>query len=628
MDKEVVVIESGKKRSKFDLLDAALKEVQFVNLLETVRKKSEKSENELQIVIKPNLAMFFKDRITVTDPELVEHLVDRLHDLGYTNVVVGDALNSFFKWLENWEILKIARAAGYRFNTPKGRKYDVIDLAHEDDLKKLKKCHFPREYSLSGIHISKAWQEADFRINFAKNKTHEEYLYTLCLKNLLGAIPGKDKHLYYHCCLKVWDVCLELYQHFPVHFNIIDAYVSSHGNTGAQMPNPIKTETIIAGSNAILVDWVGATKMGIDPYLSPLNRKALTYVGLPDNYRIIGSLTPYEGWKNVHPLISDSFFRLDEAESIRRILWPASFLNDSQLFPWTKKRYKWVNKSLSPFWALIDRSRFLLWVFISFNYLLVLLFFMNRAWRTILNKKKLRRKEPPINVARNQFKEQDYKRLPEFMRPFEEITDALPRNNGSCHTFVDGGILYYLERDVEFSFEEFIDKVDICKAVTLMNDYIGGRTVQIKFDSKKRCIHQLERTVFLPQPNLFVLLNGSDIDVTKIEWITYGRGFHKIIWKTVLSDNKSGIYDEGAVTFARLNCRTRIRIMVHQRFAYPPVISWIRLDLFPGLRRLFVVPTYRRFFKKTIDNYCSVAKGKYEAIGRPWIKDTDQSYSR
>ncbi|MBL7075103.1 DUF362 domain-containing protein [candidate division KSB1 bacterium] len=616
MNREFVVIESGKSRSKFDLLNAAIEKAQFRELLEKVTAKSGKTKAEFLVVIKPNLAMFFKEEVTGTDPELVEHLVDLLHDLSYTNVVIGEAQNTFYKWLHNREIPNIARAIGYKFTTPKGRKYQVHDLASD-----LIPCNFPPEYSLFGTPVSKIWQEADFRINFAKNKTHEEYFYTLCLKNLLGALPLDDKHLHYHSRLKVWDVCLEVYQQFPVHFNIIDAYVSNHGNVGSQVLNAIETWTVIAGYNGILVDWIGAIKMGIDPYLSPLNRKALKQIGLPENYQVIGSLTPYEGWKNVHPLISDSFLRLDEAEAITRIFWPASFIVDRQVFPWKKKLDKWINAIISPFWTRVDRNRLFLWLIIYMNYFFVWVFFMKRVWRTLINQKQLRRKELPINVVRDQFKEQDYEGLPAFMRPLEEIINSIPTKNGSCHTFVDGAILHYLERDVDFPFEEFVSKVEIRKTVSYMHDYIGGRTVQIKSDSEGRCIHQLERTVFLSQPNSFILFNGSNIDVTKIEWIKYSEGFQKIIWRTVFSDNNSAIYDDGTVTFEQLDNRIRIRIIVHQNFVKPPALNWIKLNNFPSLRRFFMVPGYHHFFKKTIDNYCSVAEGKYEAIGRPWITD-------
>ena len=250
-------------------------------------------------------------------------------------------------------------------------------------------------------------------------------------------------------------------------------------------------------------------------------------------------------------------------------------------------------------------------------------FFIIRVWRTLFNQRQLRRNELPINVALNRWNEQDYERLPAFIRPMEEIIQSIPIKNGSCHTFVDGGALYYLERDVDFPFEEFTSKVDIRNAVTYMKDYIGGRTVQVKSDAKGRCIHQLERTVFLPQPNGFVLINGRDTDVTKIELIEYGKGFHKIIWKTVLSDNISAVYDNGTVIFEELNGRTRIKVMVHQKFIYPSLFRLIPLNYFPGLRQRLTARAYRKYFDKTIVNYCSVAKGEYEAIGRPWACRND-----
>ena len=618
-----VVIESGKGRSKFDLLDAALEEVRFEKLLETVRRKSGKPKAEFLIVIKPNLAMFFKDKSTITDPQLVEHLVDRLHDLGYTKIVLGEAQNVFHKWLQNRGIRDIAKAAGYRFETPEQREYEVFDLSQKVDLKE---CDFPEEYSLSGTPISKYWQDADFRINFVKNKTHEQYLYSLCLKNLLGVIPEEDKHLHYHCCLKVWDVCFELYRQFPVHFNIIDAYESNHGNVGSRVPNPIKTETIIAGANAILVDWVGAIKMGIDPSLSPLNRKALEGIRSPEKCKVIGSLTPYKGWKNAHPLIADLFFRLDEASTRKRLFWPSPFIVDNRLFPWKKRRFKWFNSIVSLLlWPGIDRNPFLFWIIIVITYCRLLFSFMKRAWRTNINKEQLRRKELPINVAEGKYTEQDYEGLPAFIRPAEEIIEAIPKKKGSCHTFVGDGILYYMEEDVDFSFDEFVSKVDISKSLTYMKDYIGGRTVQVKKDIKDRSIYQLERTVFLPQPNLLMLFNGKDIHITKIEWIDYREGLHKLIWKTVFSDNQSAIFDSGTVTFERINCRTRIRIMGHQNFIMPRILlNWLRLDRPLGLRRLFLVFAYRRYFEKTIENYCSVVKGEYKPIGSPCIDEDNE----
>jgi uncharacterized protein (DUF362 family) len=612
MKNEVVVIESGKGQSKFDLLDAALEEVEFPDLIEEMLHVTGKPKDKFLVLVKPNLGMFFGDVLTITDPRLVEYLVDKLHDLGYRNVVLGEAQNAFCKWLKNREIPEIAKAAGYDFQTPKGRKYDFVDLAEGE-----MGGHFPAEYSHSDIPISKYWVEADFRISFAKNKTHEQYYYTLCLKNLLGALPKWDKHLDYHSRLKVFDVCLELHRQYPAHFNIIDAYVSSHGNAGAQVATPINTDTIIAGANTILVDWAGALKMGLDPYLSPLNKKALDLIGLPNKYQVVGSLARYEGWRNVHPLIADSFLRLDEAEGVRRWLWPGSFRNNEQMFPWKTKKARWVNKVMAPFWGCTDRNLVLRWFFILVNYSLVVGYFVKRVLTVLFLKRGVMRKVLPINLPEDKFQDIDYEKLPEDMRSLEELVAALPRNSRSSHTFVDDAILYYHERDVDHPFDEFVSKVDICRAVTTMKDCVGGHTIKKRFENG-RCIHQIERTVFLPQPNLFVLANGKDIDVTKIEKIDYGAGFQKLFWKTVKSDNDTGVYDEGTVTFKQHNFRTRISIMAHQKFLYPWALRWVRMDLWPGLRRFFMLRIYRGFLEKTIDNYCALAEGRYKPIGKDW----------
>lgn len=329
----------------------------------------------------------------------------------------------------------------------------------------------------------------------------------------------------------------------------------------------------------------------------------------------------------MHPLIADSFLRLDEAETVRDLFWPGSFENDSQMFPWKTKKARVVNWVMAWFWGhtygVFVLSFLFRWFFILFNYLLVLGYFIKRVLTVLILKKKVMQKVLPINLPEDKFQDKDYEKLLEDMKPLEELVEALPRNSRSSHTFVDDAILYCHEREVDYPFDDFVSKVDICRAVTTMKDYVGGRTIQKKSDNG-RCIHQLERTVFLPQPNLLVLANGKDIDVTKIERIDYGTGFQKLFWKTVLSDNGTGVYDEGTVTLEQHNFKTRIRIMAHQKFLYPWALKWAqRMDLWPVLRRFIMLRIYRGFFEKTIDNYCALAEGKYKPIGEPWKTSTE-----
>ena len=102
------------------------------------------------------------------------------------------------------------------------------------------------------------------------------------------------------------DDSLEILRRAPPDFNIIDGYTSCHGGAGHRAPRPMQTHVFIAGPDALLADWVGAAKMGADPYASPVNALVLHAIGLPARYEIEGDLGPYPLWRNVHPLIAHS----------------------------------------------------------------------------------------------------------------------------------------------------------------------------------------------------------------------------------------------------------------------------------------------------------------------------------
>ena len=50
-----------------------------------------------------------------------------------------------------------------------------------------------------------------------------------------------------------------------------------------------------------------------------------------------------------------------------------------------------------------------------------------------------------------------------------------------------------------------------------MNDYAGGRALATARDERGRVTRQIERNLYLPQPNYTALGGGVTIDVTKIE---------------------------------------------------------------------------------------------------------------
>jgi uncharacterized protein (DUF362 family) len=289
-DKRVTVA-SIKDENKFDALDKALEETGFDKLVEGSLAGSNKARANFSIVIKPNFMFAYnkEDETTYTDPELVEHLVARLQLLGFKNIAVVEAQSTYGEYFDRRSVREVAAYLG--FDEKVG--YKIIDMTED-----------AQEYQHLGPHlgnhpVSTAWRDADFRISFAKNKTHAYAYYTLTLKNIYGALPMANKFKEYHCARDIYHTAIEYLSAFPVHFGLVDAYVSADGPFGIFADIcPNLTQTIIAGEDLVAVDWVAATKMGIDPMISQYMRLAVKAFGKPE-IQLIGDASMYRPWLNV-----------------------------------------------------------------------------------------------------------------------------------------------------------------------------------------------------------------------------------------------------------------------------------------------------------------------------------------
>ena len=147
--------------------------------------------------------------------------------------------------------------------------------------------------------VVRAWRDADFRVSFAKNKTHAYAFYTLTLKNIYGALPLGNKFTEYHCGRGIYAPTIEYLKAFPVDFGLVDGYLSADGPFGIfAHPEPNPTHTILGGADLVAVDWVAATRMGIDPMISKYMSLAVEAFGKPE-IRLIGDAAPYRPWLNV-----------------------------------------------------------------------------------------------------------------------------------------------------------------------------------------------------------------------------------------------------------------------------------------------------------------------------------------
>jgi uncharacterized protein (DUF362 family) len=271
-------------------LDRVLEATGFDALLESKLAASGKERATFAIAVKPNFMFAYdrRDRSTYTDPALVHRLVARLRAAGYREIKVVEAQSTYGEYFDRRSVREVAQYLGYD-----GAGYEVVDMTLDADEVRDLGPHL-------GEHpVSRCWRDADFRVSFAKNKTHAYAYYTLTLKNIYGALPLANKFKEYHCGRGIFATAIEYLKSFPVDYGLVDAVLSADGPFGIFAdPAPNETRTVIGGPDLVAVDWVAASKMGIDPMISPYMTLAVEVFGKP-RIDLVGNPSPYRPWLNV-----------------------------------------------------------------------------------------------------------------------------------------------------------------------------------------------------------------------------------------------------------------------------------------------------------------------------------------
>lgn len=367
-DREVTVASIRNDQNKFDVLDRVLDETDFNTLAEErFISSGKKTKSDFSIVIKPNFMFAYNkhDRTTFTDPELVGHLARRIRSAGFEKIAVVEAQSTYGEYFDKRSVKEMADYLGYD-----GKEdYQIIDMTKDAIEKRDLGPH------LGNHKVSTAWRDADFRISFAKNKTHTYAFYTLTLKNIYGTLPLANKFKEYHCERDIYHTTIEYLSAFPVHYGLIDAYMSADGPFGIFAdPRPNHTHTIIGGSDLVAVDWVGASKMGIDPMISKYMKLAVEAFGKP-KIQLIGDASIYRPWLNVPVALTFLAHKVMDANYyIGNMLYSATTQMDETHFKYKSKSIiMWLLRKLTKpirnmlFVRTLENpslgNRFLCWLF-------------------------------------------------------------------------------------------------------------------------------------------------------------------------------------------------------------------------------------------------------------------------
>jgi uncharacterized protein (DUF362 family) len=319
-----VYLENGE--TKFDALDRAIDASGFLENVEAVFQAGDKARADFSIVLKPNIMTAShreEDSPVYTDPALVGRLFERLRERGFENFAVVEARNVYDYSYAGRSVRAVAELVGY----DESLGYRIEDLSEQ-------KVPFNYGGVLGHHSAGRTWMEADYRISFAKNKTHWQCFYTGCLKNIYGCLPEWDKMKHYHgrgreffeCCILILDA-------FPVHFGFLDAWVSGDGFSGhVRDASPNQTKTIFASPNVLALDWVMGEKMGINPASNYVIQEALLHWEKPTINRV-GDMSPWSPWVNVKPMTVTLLDSAEEAYSFSRFMSRAFANAQDKRFP-------------------------------------------------------------------------------------------------------------------------------------------------------------------------------------------------------------------------------------------------------------------------------------------------------
>lgn len=264
----------------------------YENVREAVDRAFELFPLELQgkkVFIKPNVLRTSQaNEGIVTHPTMLRAVVDKVESFKPASIVVGDnpGLFNYGANEEGFSSTGLMEAAkGYYRNI--GNDSQQVDFNPE---------------FMAKVMVSRIVYDADIFISLPKFKTHGLTVVTGAIKNSYGILPGALKARIHRAAgspERFHEAVVEVFKLRPPDLFIMDAVVGMEGN------GPASTELrdiglVLASDNAVALDTVVATMMGLEPGRLRFLQKAKE-LGLGDfdlnTIDLVGELKRLPGFK-------------------------------------------------------------------------------------------------------------------------------------------------------------------------------------------------------------------------------------------------------------------------------------------------------------------------------------------
>ncbi|MFH1690449.1 MAG: DUF362 domain-containing protein [Candidatus Eisenbacteria bacterium] len=203
-----------------------------------------------KVLLKPNLlAAKDPDRAITTHPAVIEAVIEAVREAG-GEPSMGDSPGGALRGIE-----RVWRNTGLKeLSDRTGVPISNFEASGAREV----------EGELRSYMIAQPVLDADVIIGLPKMKTHVLTLYTGCIKNMFGAIPGFAKGRLHSIAPRAVPFSRHVVDVFSLvqpRLHIMDAVVAMEGN-GPSGGKPRKVGAIIGGTDAVAVDTVVAGMMG------------------------------------------------------------------------------------------------------------------------------------------------------------------------------------------------------------------------------------------------------------------------------------------------------------------------------------------------------------------------------
>ena len=242
-----------------------------------------------KVLVKPNVVLASSpDQGIVTHPALILAIVNKLEELGPSDIIVGDN-PGLLGYGANEDTFRrsglIEAAKGYYLNI--GTKAVEVDLNPE---------------FVSKVSVSSVVMDADIIISVPKFKTHGLTIITGAIKNSYGIIPGALKaklHRLAGNALRFSELMVDVFRLRVPDLFIVDAVLGMEGN-GPNCTDLRHIGQILASDNGVALDATIARMMGLNPSAVPFIEIARQR-GLgsysEDSIEIVGEQKPIPDFK-------------------------------------------------------------------------------------------------------------------------------------------------------------------------------------------------------------------------------------------------------------------------------------------------------------------------------------------